>query len=203
MKKLCALLLALCLLAAAVAFAEPVATDAPDATDAPAETDATDVPAEPDVPVEADVPAEEESDPGAIEAEPSYKGSYAAIADTGLKFLLPDDWRAVQPPSSVAGSVYSNGDGSIALTVVASEGNLADLQESYAAALEDGTLSECADLSVNGVDWVLITTADAMQYYAQTQIDEDRVLSFVFVVADPAVSPEIELEMIGSLTGDR
>ena len=198
MKRIVALL-ALCLLPVVpVALAEPAAPDIQVVPDMPA---AEDMPVAPDVPIapaEADAP--EGDDRGGIEAQPSYKGSYAAIADTGLRFLLPDDWRAVRSPSGVAGEVYSNGDGSVALTVATGNGNLADLRERYAAAVEDGTLGDCTGANVGGVDWVLITTADGMQYYAQAQIGENRVLSFVFVVSDPALRPEIEMEMIGSLT---
>ena len=162
MKKLTAILMALCLLLTACALAE----------------------------------ADETS---TIEIEPSYEGNYVAIGETGLCFLLPGDWQPVEAPEGVTGEVYSNPDGQIALTVTTGEGDLNALLDQYAELVNNGTLSECNLVNINGLDWLLSTTADNLQNYAQCQLDDTTILTFAFVVADPSIECQIAPEMIGTL----
>lgn len=136
---------------------------------------------------------------GVIENKPSYKGRYTAVDKTGLRFMLPDDWTAANAPDGVKGEVYSSGDGLVALTVVVSSGSLDYLAGQYAVAAEDGMLKKTGAANINGRDWVLSTTADDIQHYYQTQLDDDQILSFVFVTAAPGDEPDYAVEMVGSL----
>ena len=47
--------------------------------------------------------------------------------------------------------------------------------------------------------WLLSSTADELQNYAQTQIDENTRLTFAFVTAEGTLQQEFLLEVLGSL----
>ena len=136
----------------------------------------------------------------AIENEPAYEGQYVTIGETGLCFYLPNDWTATEAPEGVVGEVYVSPDGQTVLTVTTGEGNLNEVLEQYKQAVQDGSFKESNVVNINGLDWVMSTTADNLQNYAQCQMDEATILSFVFVVADASMDVgETELQMLGSL----
>ncbi len=162
MKKMAALLMALCLALSAAALAEGMETEI-------------------------------------IENKPSYKGNYVGVSLTELCFCLPGDWDAAEAPDGVNGDVYCSKDGKFALTVVVSGGNLDDLAEQYAVAAEDGTLKDSRRAVINGREWLRFSTADGIQHYFQTQMDDSRILSFVYATAKPGDEPKYAAEMVGSL----
>lgn len=135
-----------------------------------------------------------------IENEPAYEGEYVNIGESGLCFYLPSDWTATEAPEGVQGEVYTRPDGQLVLTVTVTEGVLDDVIDQYAQAVADGTLSESNIVTINGLDWVMSTSADNIQNYAQTQLDETSILTFAFVVADASINPgDTEMQMLGSL----
>ena len=142
----------------------------------------------------------EEENSITIENEPAYEGNFVGIGETGLCFYLPNDWTATEAPEGVLGEVYVSADGQTVLTVTTGEGNLNDVIDQYAQAVQDGSFSESTVVSINGLDWVLSTTADNLQNYAQCQLDDTTILSFVFVVADASMNVgDTEFQMLGSL----
>lgn len=138
-------------------------------------------------------------EPRVIENKPSYKGRRVAVGKTGLSFLLPEEWKAVEAPEGVDGEVYASDDGETVLTVVISSGDLDDLAARYVVAEEDGMLKRTEAVAINGRDWLVSTTADDIQHYYQTALKDGQILSLVFVTAAPGDAPDCAAEMAGSL----
>lgn len=137
------------------------------------------------------------AEPMILENMPSYPGQPSVISGTQLRFALPDGWEPL--PGMPGCDLYTGEDGALSLTVMAGEGDLAACEAEYEALRKSGALGECFYAQINGRLWLLSSTADELQNYAQTQIDENTLLTFAFVTAEGTLQQEFLLEVLGSL----
>lgn len=135
-----------------------------------------------------------------ITNEVSYEAVTVPMGDTGLTFQLPADWQAVNPVPENAQFCFVNAENTISVTGILCA-DFDTVMAAIDASVANGTYkNEVGAATINGLYYVMATSADGLYSYAYLYTSEENMYCFCFGSTDAEMdAPAYIYEMLGSV----